>query len=129
MNETTPTPPPVPDDNPPDEQPTTVLGEQPAANPVAPDQPTQVLGTDPTQVGSAYAGATAGAYPRARARTQQAWQLRRRYPGRLPAARVLSPPGGYQTARRLPAAGCLPAAQAPTRLPGATYPPVRPAQR
>jgi phage shock protein PspC (stress-responsive transcriptional regulator) len=58
MNETGNTPPPVPDDQP-DEQPTTVLGEQPATSPVppaAPDQPTQVLGTDPTRVEAAYSG-------------------------------------------------------------------------
>ena len=92
MNETTPTPPPVPDANPPDEQPTTVLGEQPAANPVAPDQPTQVLGTDPTQVG-----------PRTR-----------RYAGAHP------PPGAYPQAGSYPPPGSLPASRRPTRPPGPT---------
>jgi phage shock protein PspC (stress-responsive transcriptional regulator) len=70
MNETQNTPPPVPD-NQPDEQPTTVLdstsgaGPAPSAEPAAtapapPDQPTQVLGTDPTRVEAPFSGGEYG---------------------------------------------------------------------
>ena len=148
MNETSNTPPPVPDDQP-DEQPTTVLGEQPTASPVppaAPDQPTQVLGTDPTRVGAqssgapypgagpsaptagpyagpAYAGATA-AGPSAGSYAQGAYPP----PGSYP------PPAGYQQPSAYPPPGAYPPAGAAYQAPGgypppAAYPPAGPAPR
>ncbi len=132
MNETSNTPPPVPDDLP-HEQPTTVLGGQPAASPApqaAPDQPTLALGSEPTRDDAPYSGAapdphatpahagvTAGVGPSAGSYPQGGYPP----PGSFP------PPGGYQQPSAYPPPGAY---QAPGPYPQpALYPPAGPAQR
>ncbi len=131
MNETSNTPPPVPD-NQPDEQPTTVLGEQSAAPvaptaptaPAAPDQPTQVLGADATQASAAYPGATADpAYPSpAYAGAAAGGPATGSYPqqGAFPPPGSYPPPAGYQQAGYQQPGYEQPGAYAP---PGAYTPP------
>ncbi len=136
MNEKGNTPPPVPDDQP-DEQPTAVLGEQPAASPVppaAPDQPTQVLGTDPTRVeapnpGAAYPGAAPSAaaadpypgpvYAGATAAGPSAGSYAQ---GAYPPPGTYPPPAGYQQPGAYPPPSAYPPPGAAYQAPG-TYPP------